>query len=899
MKHALLPLALFAFASPSLPAADLRVGFGEADVTPAVGPGQKPVFMAGFGENRKATGVHDPLMARATVLSDGTKKIALVCADVVGLFNPSVERVRAQLPGFAYVMVSSTHNHEGPDTLGLWGPNPFTNGIDPDYLKALEAGLVAAVKKADAALAPATAKIGTAETADLLRDGRLPEVKHDTLVVISFANTATKKQTGLLVQWNNHPEDLGGKNTEISADFPGVIVAKLKAKYGCPVTYLTGTVGGLMTSLGIEVKDAAGKPLPAGSFDRLERYGDAVTERAVKAIDAAVPVTLTPFAVRQKFILLPMENMLYRLAWQAGTLSRDMYEWHGNATPKEFKQTKDVSKPVASKTELGHLTLGDVEVAIIPGEIYPELVLGKVQDPVDPGADFPDAPIEPAIYAQMKSKHKMIVGLGNDELGYFIPKRQWDEKKPFCYGTKTAQYGEVNSVGAEAAPIICNEFKKMVAEPDSAAAPRAPAGQPWVTPALATVDAILKAELPDLLSLYKHLHTNPELSYREDKSGQRMAEELRKLGFAVTEKVGGFGVVGVYKNGPGPSVLVRTDTDALPVTEKTGLPYASTVRTKDKAGNDVGVMHACGHDMHMANWVGTARVLVAMKDKWSGTLVFIAQPAEEVGAGARMMLSDGLFEKFPKPDYCLALHCDSNTPIGQLRYNEGLTMANVDSVDILVKGKGGHGAAPHTTIDPIVIAARITLDLQTIVSRETNPTEPVVVTVGSIHGGTKHNITPNDVKMQLTVRTTRDDTRDRVLKSIDRIAKAAALAANAPAPEVKVEIDEFTPALTNDPGLTKKTIDLFKLFVGEDNVKPRVVVMGGEDFSRYGKTGIPICMYFLGTVDPARYEASLKSPAAVLPSTHNDSYAPIPEPSLILGVRTMSMAVLNLVRKKD
>lgn len=891
MTRLIVSLAAVLISLPGL-AGDLRVGFGNIDVTPELG--KKPVFLAGFGETRLAVKVHDPIMARAVVIDDGKSKIAMACVDVVGIFNESVTRIRKQLPGFTYVMVSASHNHEGPDTLGLWGPNPFTSGVDPEYMKQMEAGVVAAVKQAEAALAPAEATIGTAAAADLIRDGRLPEVIHDTLVVLSFTNPTTKKRIGLVVQWNNHPEDMDSKNTEITADFPGVVVGELQKKYGCPVAYFTGTVGGLMTSLRVEVKDESGKPMTQGTFPRTQRYGQLVAERAVKAIDSSVPVSLTPLSAKRQEILLPMDNMLYRLAWQAGTLNRDMYEWQGIAAPKEFKLTKDISKPVASKTELGLIKLGDVEIAVIPGEIYPELVLGKVQDPVDPGADFPDAPIEPAIYAQLKSKHKMIIGLGNDELGYFIPKRQWDEKKPFCYGLAKSQYGEVNSVGPEAAPIICNEFQKLAAGDE----PTKPAADNPVLKHEAAIVQKIKQMTPDLIGLYEHLHANPELSYREEKSSALMAAELRKLGFDVTEKVGGFGVVGVFKNGPGPTILVRTDTDALPVTEKTGLPYASKVRTKDKAGNDVGVMHACGHDMHMTCWVGTARTLTSMKDAWSGTLVFIAQPAEEVGGGARAMLADGLFKRFPKPDFCLALHCDANTPIGQIRYNDGLAMANVDSVDVLVKGKGGHGAAPHTTVDPIVLSARIVLDLQTIVSRETNPTEPVVVTVGSIHGGTKHNIIPNEVKMQITVRTTNDATRDRVLKSIDRIAKAAAVAANAPAPEVKVELDEFTPALVNDAALTKKTTDLFKQMLGEANVKTRVVVMGGEDFSQYGRAGSPVCMYFLGTVDPARYDESLKNPAKVLPSTHNDSYAPIPEPSMALGVRTMSMAVLNLCGKK-
>jgi hippurate hydrolase len=330
----------------------------------------------------------------------------------------------------------------------------------------------------------------------------------------------------------------------------------------------------------------------------------------------------------------------------------------------------------------------------------------------------------------------------------------------------------------------------------------------------------------------------------------------------------------------------------------TGLPYKSVVKTHDKNDNEVGVMHACGHDMHMTCWVGTARVLVGMKDRWQGTLVFIGQPAEEIGQGAKAMLKAGLFEKFPRPDYALALHCDSFRPIGTIAYTDGMSLANVDSVDILVKGKGGHGSAPHTTVDPIVIAARIVLDLQTLVSRETNPTDPAVVTVGSIHGGTKHNIIPNEVKLQLTVRTTKDSVRKNILDGIKRIANAAAEGARAPEPVVTVDPEEFTPALVNDAKLTEKTVTLFKEVLGADKVLERPLVMGGEDFGRYGRDGgVPIFLYFLGTIAPERVEAAQKDSTKSLPSLHSDSYYPVPEPSIKTGVLTMSMAVLNLVGK--
>jgi hippurate hydrolase len=422
-----------------------------------------------------------------------------------------------------------------------------------------------------------------------------------------------------------------------------------------------------------------------------------------------------------------------------------------------------------------------------------------------------------------------------------------------------------------------------------------PAGK-WKD-AVADINKEISQNLASLDALYKHLHSHPELSLHELQTAARLARELRELGFEVTEKVGGTGIVGVFRNGSGPTVLVRTDMDALPVIEQTGLPYASTLRFRDKDGKEVGIMHACGHDMHMTCWVGTARVLTKLKDRWQGTLVFIGQPAEEVGKGAKMMLADGLFKRFPRPDYCLALHCDNRHAHGHIAYSEGLALANVDSVDILVKGKGGHGAAPHTTVDPIVLSARIILDLQTLVSRENNPTDPVVVTVGSIHGGTKHNIIPNEVKLQLTVRTTKDSVRKQVLEGIERLAKAAAAGAKAPEPEVHVDPGEFTPALVNDTSLAKKTSGLFKEILGADKVHERPLVMGGEDFGRYGRDeNVPIFLYFLGTVAPERV-ASAGEEGKGLPSLHSDHYFPVREPSIKTGVLTMSAAVLNLMGK--
>jgi amidohydrolase len=407
----------------------------------------------------------------------------------------------------------------------------------------------------------------------------------------------------------------------------------------------------------------------------------------------------------------------------------------------------------------------------------------------------------------------------------------------------------------------------------------------------------LDAEYSDLEALYKHLHGNPELSLREVKTADRMAKELTKQGFKVTTKFGGTGVVGVLENGKGPTILVRTDMDALPVTENTQLAYASKVRVRDKNDLEVGVMHACGHDVHMTCWVGTARVLASLKDKWKGTLVFIAQPAEEIGRGAHLMLEAGLYKKFPKPDYALALHCDSSRAHGTVGFTEGLAMANVDSVDVTVKGKGGHGATPHLTVDPVVLAARIILDLQTLVSREVDPLDPAVVTVGSIHGGTKHNIIPPEVKLQITVRSTKEKVRMQLLSGIKRIAEACAKGANAPPPDVKVDTTEFTPALHNDPALTKKITGVFREVLEAENVKERPPLMGGEDFSRYSQGKVPIFLYWLGTVDPKRVEESAKEGGKPLPSMHSEFYAPVPEPSIRTGVLTMSRAVLELLAK--
>ena len=441
--------------------ASLRAGFGESDITPKLGG--RAVYLAGFDKNRKATGVNDPIMARAIVLADGKRKLALVSVDVVGLFQATVENVRKKLPGFDYVLVSSTHNHEGPDTLGLWGPGPLRSGVDPAYMKQLEEAIARTVTDADKAARPVIVRLGTARAPELLHDGREPIVKHDELVAIEFREPKSKKTTGVVVQWNCHPETLGSRNTLISADFIWGTVTHLKKRHDCPVVFFNGTVGGLMTSLHVEVKDDKGNKLADGTFEKAERYGQLIGQLADKALTKAETVSLAPLEFRSRQVFLPLDNAVYLIGWRLGVLDRKAFLWTGD--PYEAKPAPaDVGRktPLCIQSELAWLRLGDLEVAAIPGEIYPELVLDKVQDPPDPGADFPKAPIEPAIYKQLKSKHKMILGLANDEIGYIIPKRQWDEKPPFCYGRKTAQYGEANSLGPETAPVLCKAFRELV-----------------------------------------------------------------------------------------------------------------------------------------------------------------------------------------------------------------------------------------------------------------------------------------------------------------------------------------------------------------------------------------------------------------------------------------------------
>jgi amidohydrolase len=422
------------------------------------------------------------------------------------------------------------------------------------------------------------------------------------------------------------------------------------------------------------------------------------------------------------------------------------------------------------------------------------------------------------------------------------------------------------------------------------------------------LDVLVNQQIDSLVATYKNLHSSPELSGHEEKTSAFVANQLRSLGYNVTERVGkysrpewvGYGVVGVLKNGSGPTVLVRTELDALPVEEKTGLPYASKVRTKDDAAQDVGVMHACGHDVHITSLLGTAKTLVELKDRWHGTLVLIGQPAEEAIGGAKAMLDDGLYTRFPRPDYALALHDTNDLEAGKVGYSPGYALASSTSVDIVIRGIGGHGSRPEAGKDPIVVAAQVILALQTIVSREKPAQDPAVVTVGSIHGGTKHNIIPDEVRLQLTVRAYKDETRQRILASIDRITKGIAAAAGIPddrAPIVKFSATEYTPATYNNPELTRRVMDALQKMLGAANVVEVPPIMASEDFGNFGLSGqIPTLIFWLGAVDAADVAKS-KQTGVPLPSLHSSLFAPLPEPTLRTGVKAMTVAVLELMGK--
>ncbi len=420
------------------------------------------------------------------------------------------------------------------------------------------------------------------------------------------------------------------------------------------------------------------------------------------------------------------------------------------------------------------------------------------------------------------------------------------------------------------------------------------------------LDAKIDRSIGDWLATYKHLHENPELSTEEKETSALIAAQLRKLGYDVTDHFGlydsgaaAYGVVAVMRNGTGPTAYVRTDMDALPVVENTGLPYESKVRVKRPNG-EVGVMHACGHDLHMTVFLGTAKMMSESRDQWSGTLVLIGQPAEESVGGASAMLRAGLYTKFPKPDFVLALHDSPVLPAGVVGWHVGPMLAGADSVDITIRGYGGHGATPNLTKDPIVIASELVLALQTVVSREMNPMEPAVVTVGSFHAGTKHNIIPDEAHLQLTVRTMTPAQREKTLAAIRRMTNGIAAAAGIPAeraPLIEVASDNV-PATINDAALTQRVTEAMERALGKQNVWPGQPIMASEDFSLFALSAPkpPICMFWLGAVDPARWK-NAQEKGERLPSLHSSEFAPLPETAIRTGVKAMTSAALDLLRK--
>jgi len=409
------------------------------------------------------------------------------------------------------------------------------------------------------------------------------------------------------------------------------------------------------------------------------------------------------------------------------------------------------------------------------------------------------------------------------------------------------------------------------------------------------------ADMPALVDLYKDLHQHPELSFQEVETSKKLAARARALGFEVTEGIGKTGVVAVMKNGPGPVVLLRADMDGLPVVEQTGLAFASKVRATAPNGTETGVMHACGHDTHMTAWIGTAQQLAKRKSEWSGTLVMILQPAEEIGQGAKAMLDDGLFTRFPKPQYVLAFHDAAQAPAGAIGYTKGFALANVDSVDLVVPGVGGHGAYPQTTKDPIVIASSIVMRLQTLVSRELNPTDSAVVTVGSFQAGAKHNIIPDEARLQLTVRSYSDETRKHLLDGIARIARGEAIAAGMPEdkmPRVTVQ-DPYTPATYNTPELTDKVAAGLKARFG-DRVQEVPSVMGGEDFSQFyraDKANVQSLILWVGGVPKEQWDRAKKGEID-LPSLHSPFWAPDAPVVIATATEAMTSATLGLMKKR-
>ncbi len=438
----------------------VAAGFGKADVTPTLRE-ERPVYLAGYAPGRTAVDIHDPLWARCLVLRIGTDRVAVVSVDSIGLQMPTVEKIRQKLSDYRYVLVSSTHDHEAPDTIGLWGPSPLVSGVNPEYLDLIVERTVQVVRQAEQQLVPVSAQYGTAQDDQLLHDSRLPIVKDSILRVVRFERIDNRQPVGLWLQWNCHPEALGSRNRSITADFPAATTASLEQSEKCPVVYMSGAVGGLMAPPRGVVKDPSGETLQDGTFHYAEVYGQMVADLARKALSRLETIRLAPLKVAAVNVNVPVSNPWYRAARAAGVLQRASYQWTGDPfAPGEPLGWQNVWRTMAVPSEVAVVEFGELRLACIPGEIYPELVYGKFQSPPDPGADFPDAPLEPSVAQLLGDRPWLLAGLANDELGYFIPKRQWDSVPPYCYGRTRSQYGEINSCGPDAARVIMQALAK-------------------------------------------------------------------------------------------------------------------------------------------------------------------------------------------------------------------------------------------------------------------------------------------------------------------------------------------------------------------------------------------------------------------------------------------------------
>lgn len=441
--------------------ARLEVGFSKSDATPKIG--SKPVYIAGFGHNRKAEGISDPIFIRAMVLQAEGKKYAFVIADLIGLFKDQVDEIRSELKDFENVMFSCTHSHEGPDTLGLWGPSPLQSGTDPEYMLFLQKTAVSTIREAAKNLIPCDAEIAAVSIPELLHDGRPPIVKMDELLTLKFNRVNTKTALGVVLFWHCHPETLGSGNKKISSDFVGYTVKEIMKQTQAEAMVFTGAVGGLMTSLKVPIKNEQDQNLNDGTYEKTERYGKLLANASLNSLKNGKAISLTPIVVRKKEIMLPVDNPIYRLAKQLGVFKREIFDWDLQLNRHEGLIKREEKHP-AAKSEVSIITLGELGIGCIPGEIYPELLLGKVAEKLEKEADYQDAATEADWFQKWKMPYKTVIGLANDEIGYILPKKQWDEKPPFAYGSKSAPYGEINSLGPDTAFFIANAFNELLSK---------------------------------------------------------------------------------------------------------------------------------------------------------------------------------------------------------------------------------------------------------------------------------------------------------------------------------------------------------------------------------------------------------------------------------------------------